>query len=111
MKANAEAKSLKPIGKPAMLALADLTPSPVNRAIPKDDELKGLASSIKTVASNGDGRGISLANGMSAWIETLSRSLRPYRDFVGSLAARHQFYRGFFKFGRWSSQDGYNKTG
>ncbi len=49
MKANAEAKSLKPIGKPATLALADLTPSPGNRAIPKDDELKGLASSIKTV--------------------------------------------------------------
>ena len=49
MKANAEAKSLKPIGKPATLALADLTPSPGNRAIPNDDELKGLASSIKTV--------------------------------------------------------------
>ncbi len=49
MKANAEAKSLKPIGKPAALALANLVPSPGNRAIPKDDELKGLASSIRTV--------------------------------------------------------------
>ena len=49
MKANAEAQSLKPIGKPATLALVDLTPGPGNRSIPKDSDLKGLASSIKTV--------------------------------------------------------------
>lgn len=49
MKANSEARSLKPIGKPATLALADLTPSPGNRATANDDDLKGLASSIKTV--------------------------------------------------------------
>jgi len=49
MKANSEASGLKPIGKPATLALADLTPSPGNRSIPKDDELKGLASSIRNV--------------------------------------------------------------
>jgi ParB/RepB/Spo0J family partition protein len=49
MKAETKARELKPIGKAATLPLDALTPSASNRETRKDEDLKGLATSIKAV--------------------------------------------------------------
>lgn len=49
MGTNSVLESPKPIGRAGKLALESLVPSPSNREVRKDDDLKGLATSIRNV--------------------------------------------------------------